>query len=104
MIIQGKKYKVPKFILLLIENKRGLFGIYVIVITYLLFNTGIASDEFTSVSNENKYVNFIESLIHGKKWESKPVSRYVISIYYYFIDLNHWQIKRKKIENLIQTW
>ena len=92
MIEHGKKYKVPKFILLLIENERGLFGIYIIVITYLLFNTGIASDEFTSVSNENKYVNFTESLIHGKKWESKPFSRYIISIYYYFIELNKYYL------------
>ena len=85
-----KKDKVSKSILWFFENERGLFGLYVIAIIYLIFNTGIVSDEFTSIIGEKKYINFIESLIHGDKWVSKPVSRYLISIYYYFIDLNQY--------------
>jgi len=65
-----------------------LFFLYVFLIVYMLYGTGIVSDEFAFLVNEGKNESILKSIVHMNVYLAHPLSKFVYSIFYYFMDLN----------------
>jgi len=86
MFINIAKNKIFKF-----DAKRQLFWLYVLLISYLVYGTGIVSDDFTFLVTESNNEDILESIIsQNNLYLSRPLFKYLYSIYYSLIDLNQF--------------
>lgn len=67
-----------------------IFISFVVLIIYLLYGTGIVSDDFAFIRDTHDHKSFLESVIYGNHYISRPVFKYIFSIYYYFVDINNY--------------
>ena len=65
-----------------------LFFLYVFLIVYMLYGTGIVSDDFAFLVTEHNNKSILESISNGNLYLERPLLKFVYSIFYYFIDLN----------------
>ena len=91
-IIKIISENIKKINIRLYYTNYGLTVLYYILIIVLLYNTGIVSDDYTFIYGQKQYSNFLDSLIHGEQYLARPVFRYFFSIFYYFIDLNNFNL------------
>jgi len=60
-----------------LDTEVKLFGLYILLIVYMIYGTGIVSDDFAHLAGSVKKVYFV-----------RPLFKYLYSIYYSLIDLN----------------
>ncbi len=83
-------YNLAKMKIWFNKNERGLFSLYVLMIIYLLYNTGIVGDDFSFINDEYKFSTFFDSIKNGNQYLGRPVFKYFFSMFYYFIDINQF--------------
>ena len=81
----------PKTTNLLSDKKvMQTYVLFVVLIIYMLYNTGLVSDDFSFILDAHGYKSFLDCIIYSNNYIARPVFKYVFSIYYYFVDLNNY--------------
>ena len=66
-----------------------LFWLYVLLMVYMLYGTGIVSDDFSFLVIERNNVSIFESIVSGNNlYLKRPLFKYLYAIYYSAMDLN----------------
>ena len=74
-----------------LDAEAKLFWLYVLLIAYMVYGTGIVSDDFAFLVDERDNEGILASIISGDNLDlAKPVLKYFYSIYYSLMDLNQF--------------
>lgn len=73
----------------LFTTPHNLFFLYLILIIYLVYGTGVVSDDFNWMARLQSRRDFLDILIPIKAFASIPIQYYSHVIFYYFADLDH---------------
>ena len=62
--------------------------LYLFLIVFLVFNTGVYSDEFVLIL-EKRDMGISELILPSKWWIVAPVEHYLLNVWYRFFDINN---------------
>jgi hypothetical protein len=65
-----------------------LYLLYLLLIVFLVFNTGMYSDDFTHIFLKRN-MGFSELILPSKWWVIAPVEHYLLNVWYRFFDINN---------------
>jgi len=76
-----------------LDTEVKLFCLYVLLIGYMLYGTGIVSDDFAFLVSEHDNENLLGSIVSGNNlYLARPLFKYLYSIYYSLMDLNQFAL------------
>ena len=76
-----------------LDTEVKVFWLYVLLIAYILYGTGIVSDDFVLLINERNNEGILGSIVSGNNlYLARPLFKYLYSIYYSLIDLNQFAL------------
>jgi hypothetical protein len=73
----------------IMKAQNSLFLLFVLLIIYMVYGTGIVSDDFSEILGVHKKGSFLTALVPSGNLINIPVLQYTHIIFYHFISLDH---------------
>ena len=72
----------------ILHENNILYLLYLVLIVYLVFNTGVFSDDFALIV-QKRDKGFSELILPSEWWIIAPVEHYLLNVWYRFFDINN---------------